>query len=297
LAAFFLCFGLFSMGGQSLSTVRIPFALLLSAIVLTALHLLPLPPAVYTSLPGRELAASALAVVGGAQDWMPFTLDPFAGWNTLLSFVVPLTAMVLMVRAGPQASTALLRLLVIIVIGSALLGMIQVIGPPGSPLYFYRITNADTAVGLFANRNHHAFFLATGFPLLAMWASLRSGSPEQIGRRQLTAIAFGLAVLVVLIVTGSRQGLLLGFIGFAGAAMIYSRPEVKQRRRHVRPMPGWAKVGLAAVPAILLLIVFASGRGLAFERLMDVADACPGDSGLFAVGVGCGVVRRCLSGV
>ena len=44
------------------------------------------------------------------------------------------------------------------------------IRPLGIRLWFYRITNNGFPVGLFANRNHAAVFLAALLPLATAWA-------------------------------------------------------------------------------------------------------------------------------
>src|SRR3546814_7850693 len=70
--------------------------------------------------------------------------------------VVPAAALVLMAAGGEQVGGRLVKLLCIIVIVSAFLGILQVIGGPSNGFYLYRITNWESATGLFANRNHNA---------------------------------------------------------------------------------------------------------------------------------------------
>jgi hypothetical protein len=53
-------------------------------------QLLPLPPAIWTSLPGRETVAAAFGLIGRDLPWAPLSISPGATWLSLLSLVPPL---------------------------------------------------------------------------------------------------------------------------------------------------------------------------------------------------------------
>ena len=159
--------------------------------LLVLLHLVPLPPALWSSLPGRGLIAEIFQVTGIKESWQPLTVDAFAGWNSLFSMAVPAAVLILMAASGEQIGGRLLKLLCIIVFASAFLGVLQIIGGPSNGFYLYRITNWESATGLFANRNHNAMFLACGFPLLAVWASGLKGTMQQQRAYGLVARVFG----------------------------------------------------------------------------------------------------------
>ncbi len=115
-------------------------------------------------------------------------------------------------------------MLLVIAIGtvSGVLGVLQVAGGANGSLYFYEVTNNGSAVGLFANRNHAAVFLACLFPLLAIFMA-RPRTADRSGRNttQLLAIALSILLVPLILVTGSRSGILAAMIGIVGGSQIY----------------------------------------------------------------------------
>src|SRR3546814_16496526 len=85
-------------------------------------------PGVWSAFPGREFVSGVFYASGLDKSWQPLSIEPFAGWNSLFSMVVPAAALVLMAAGGEQVGGRLVKLLRIIVIVSAFLGILQVIG-------------------------------------------------------------------------------------------------------------------------------------------------------------------------
>src|SRR3546814_12363842 len=52
---------------------------------LVLLHLMPLPPAIWSAFPGREIVSGVFDASGLDKSWQPLSIDPFAGWNSLFS--------------------------------------------------------------------------------------------------------------------------------------------------------------------------------------------------------------------
>jgi len=193
-----------------LKAVRVPLLLLLALALLIALQLVPLPPEVWRALPGREAIARRDALVGIGEVWRPLSLSPSKSWNSLVSLVVPVAALLL---AAVQTGTARVRIVEVVLMvaaASAVLGLAQLLGPAGGPLYFYTITNEASAVGLFANRNHQATFLAATFPLLGWYFLFAVRSELLLSRLWLSCIAGGAGLwALVIALSGSRSGLAL----------------------------------------------------------------------------------------
>jgi len=149
---------------------------------------------------------------------------------------------------------------------SGILGVLQLGGGAYGPLYFYRITNNSTAVGLFANRNHAAVFLGCLFPMLATFAFRLDTTPEgSRSTRQLVAISL-IAVLVPLVlVTGSRSGLLTATVGLIGALLI----SIMATPSGARAMKQKYLISMLAAAAIvcLVLITIYFSRAEAVERI------------------------------
>ena len=127
------------------------------------LQLIPMPPSLWSGLPGRGEIASAYEAAGMTLPWLPISLYPLATWLGLLS-LLPATAVFLAMLSLEQRSRRILIMLMFIIIfASVLLDLLQIMGGEGSPLRFYAITNRDRAVGFFANANHNAAFLYSAF--------------------------------------------------------------------------------------------------------------------------------------
>jgi O-antigen ligase len=247
------------------------FALLI--LLLVGAHLVPLPPALWGSLPGRDLVSDIDRVTGLGAVWRPLSLAPSQTWNALFSLVIPLAAFLLLLRQTRDQRFDLVPLLLILGFFSALLGLLQAIGPTNGPLYAYNITNGSAAVGLFANRNHQAVFLACLFPLLAVYASTGAASVEQARFRRLIALAGALLLVPLLLVTGSRTGLIVGIVGLIAAARLYQAPEIsvapKRKIYRLNPLYVFGGAGVFILGAITILM----SRAQALDRLLA------GDSG------------------
>lgn len=244
------------------------FALLAAAWAVPALQLVPLPPEMWQSLPGRELVAQADKVAGLGAVWRPISMTPSQSWNALYSLFVPAAMLLLLVQMPGRDVRAMLPVLGAMLVLSGLVGFIQVVGPAGSPLYYYESTNRGSAVGLFANRNHQALAMAMCFPVLALLATHGARSQDQYRGRVLAAGAVAAVLIPLLLVTGSRAGLVLGLIGMAVARFMVVRDQAlapaKRRARGLDPRVVWAGAGVVAL--VMLSLAFA--RAEAIQRLL-----------------------------
>lgn len=254
---------------QAMAAARGPATLVLATGVLVFLHVIPLPPEVWTILPGRQIVVDTMAVTGIKPGWMPLTLAPVEGWNQLFALTVPAAALLAMVFAGGNAIRPVVLLLLGIIMTSALIGLLQSIGPTNSPLYFYRITNNGVGVGLFANRNHQAMLLACFFPLLAAWVSTIGGTAESQRAKLAIALGLGMAVLPLLFVTGSRSGLVLAAVGIATAFIVFRRPTGGVRARSHDSSRRVAAFSVAATMATMTLVAALSTRSVALQRMLE----------------------------
>lgn len=265
-----LCLALILMipGRIDLAPVKIPLWLLGALALWMIVQLIPLPPELWTSLPGRDLAAQGAQALGTAQPWRPLSLSPDLTLNSLASLVVPLTALIGFAAIDVDSRRRLLPILLLLTLASSLFSIAQISGGAGSPFYLYRITNTDAAVGLFANRNHQAALLAMTFPMLALWAAHATRDRRALQARSWMAGSFALFLVPMILVTGSRAGFLLG-----GLALIWSCFQfVKERAAEVGPRGtlGWklAAAGLAAALGVgALFTYFAFSRAQTLLRL------------------------------
>lgn len=245
------------------------FLFIFAALVIAvcAIHLVPLPPSVWQTLPGREVIIAIDSAAGIQDHWRPLTMAPAAGHNALFSLLVPLAALLLVV----QLPTPHLRRLVapLLVIGgiSGLLGIAQVAGDPNGGLYLYRITNNGSAVGLFSNRNHQAVLLASMIPIIALFASAPMKTDGAIKLRLALACGAALLTLPLILVTGSRLGLVVGIVGLLTGWLVFRRPvatgarQRTERRDHSPLIIGLIGTFLLSLVGLLAL------RSEAIKRL------------------------------
>lgn len=237
--------------------------------VLTLLHLIPLPPAIWQSLGAREDLVDVEKMSGLADIWRPLTLAPIDGWHAFVSLFVPLGVILLGVQLTRNELFGLLPVVMCLATLSGLLGLLQVIGDPKGSLYFYALTNNGSAVGLFANRNHAATLLALLFPLLAIFASSGSDQADSMRMRRMIAPAIAIVLVPLILVTGSRSGLVSAVIGLVAAAVLYRQPSnaCNSRPEKLGRFKAFAILAGVGVTSIAFLTYFFA-RAEAIERLL-----------------------------
>lgn len=260
--------GLLTLNRKQVHAHRYWFSLLLAVFCVVALHLVPLPYAIWSNLPGHGLLVDIDRAAGVAPIWRPLSMVPVQTENALYSLFVPAAVLVLAVQLNEDELLQTVPFLLVLGLVSGLLGTIQSIGS-GSSTYFYRVTNVGSAVGLFANRNHQALFLSMLFPILAMFASMRTRSQEKARLRRWLSIACAIALVPLLLVTGSRAGIVLGTLGIAFAVAVYQphRLESSGRRAQQRRWPVLALAAFGVLAAVAVSVGLS--RSEALDRLFS----------------------------
>lgn len=241
-----------------------------AAAMLVALQLMPLPPALWTALPGRA-RFSFESDAGLGAIWRPFSLTPDLTINTLLSLLPPAAGALWMRVAGMPGRATALYALAGAGLASAVLGLLQLGAGADTALRYYPITNADSAVGLFANRNHNAMLLAMAIPLLALWAGLGGRAVRHEGVvKSWIALGGAIFLLAMAAITGSRAGIVLAAITGGLAGLIYwqlRRTWPTARRGAVMTAAArWLPVG--AVLVVVMLVGLLT-QTQAFARLLQ----------------------------
>ena len=252
-----------------LGAFAVPLGILGGWLILIALQLVPLPPALWTALPGRAVLADNYAALGLDPGWKPLTIGPMATLNSLQAMFAPLAVLMFYATADEAGRRRALTLFVALAGFSALFGIVQAIGGDRGWLYPYRVTNPGFPVGLFANRNHQAAMLAVAVPMLLALAETVGPDSRRAALRwagRLVAIGF----VAVAVMTGSRAGTMLALAGLvAGALLFGARGDEDDRRGEGRSAQISRRL---AVPAVLLLgiaAMFYLATGTAFERLAE----------------------------
>lgn len=247
--------------------LRAPALLLAAAIALVVLQLIPMPPALWTVLPGRGDFASLAPIAGFDQPWRPIAVVPDMAVNALLSLTVPLAVLWGLAVAGRQVRNLLYPVILAIAAIALIVETLQLITGAQLIRAVYETGFEAQAAGIFANRNHQALLLAITIPLLAGWQEIRRGGH----RGSLARLGSGTALvllIIVLIATGSRAGLALGVVGIVAAIAIFW----SWWGRHARPLDRrrglLGAIALVAVFSIAGAAVF-FGRSEAIDRLLS----------------------------
>ncbi|HJR82836.1 MAG TPA: O-antigen ligase family protein [Sphingomicrobium sp.] len=231
---------------QELPSGARPLALIIAAgLVLVVLQLVPLPPAVWSSLPGREAVAEGYAVLGKPLPWLPLSLNPYGSLASALALLPPV-AVAAVVLTRPQREAWLAAALLAGACLGVGLGALQIAsaGPGKSDVFLYEITNGG-AVGFFANRNHMGTLLLAGLP----FAIALLGSALQARERSRSAGSAALVGAVVLL-------LLAGIVLNGSTAVLLLGAPVLGFSLLLLPMPRrWRRI--LAFAALLVLIVSA----------------------------------------
>ncbi len=262
-------FGAWHLRFEDLADHKFLIGLVLACFALAGFHLIPLPPSLWQALPGRDLVAEIDRAAGLGQIWRPMTLDPVGSWNALYSLFVPLAVLLLGLSLKREELFRLLPVVIGIGLVTGLIGLLQAASGTESAVNLYRISNKGNAVGLFANRNHQAVFLACMFPMLAVYACAGIKTADQARVRLWIALTAGFVLIPLLLVTGSRAGLITGFLGLLSAPLLYKTPAslIATKRKTAKRRYYYIIGAFAALGIGLLSILFS--RAEAFDRLFS----------------------------
>ena len=228
--------------------------------LLIVAQLVPLPPALWTALPGRRFVVDGLGLSGERPGWMSLSLAPDRSWSSLFSLLVPIAVIVAMVRTQAFRAPWLAAALLAATFAGAALGIAQV-GAGGDQYYLYRYSAFGAACGFFANSNHMATLLLVSLPFLTALASDQWDRRHEPGARLLIgglALAGAGLIAAAIVLNGSFAILLLGPPVAIASALIPGW----QRRPHLRRF---------LLPAVLVALLVAVGVGvMAGDRLRDI---------------------------
>ena len=218
--------------------------LLAVGLLVILIQLIPLPPTVWASLPGRAELAKGFASLGYALPSQTISESPYASVLTFFAAIPAIGIFLAALRLKPDARSIALAVVAGTVL-AILFGALQVSGGRNSWAYMYKISSPG-AVGFFANQNHMATLLLVAIPMaVALLAPAKSGAKTSSGR-------YGIgAVLLILLIVG---------IGLNGSLAAYalSVPVILMSLTLLPGAAGWRRllfpVALLAVAASVVLL-------------------------------------------
>ncbi|AHE52344.1 O-antigen ligase family protein [Sphingomonas sanxanigenens] len=228
----------------------------LLVLLLPLVQLIPLPPATWRALPGRDFLLQAADFTGTLDQPRPLSLIPDATVSMWLTLIVPVTMFVAVLQADGREIRLLLWVVVGAAVAGALLAMVQAVFGDSDAVYFYNTSQQGLPTGVFANRNHQALLMVLA--LLTAWLLAR----DRRRKGRALAIRWGLFGLMALfaaaaLATASRTGSVLLLLALAAVFV----PMVVRHRRRSALIGG----SIAGVTVLLVAILVQTG---AFQRLM-----------------------------
>jgi O-antigen ligase len=266
------------------------FAAFALAAVVQAAYLIPLPPSVWTGLPGREALVQVYASAGIEPGWMPLSIAPWATAYGLATLVVPASLFAAVLTLSSTAFRMIVFLILAVAVASVLLGGAQMATGPESSLRPFEFTNVWQPVGFFANANHLACFLAICVPLAAQQAMAPSLPPAV---RWLCAGAAMLA-LVGCVTTLSRAGFLLALVACIAAAFIVANGGARKTISTIAILGGVALVVFVQFGLVGLTRRIETA-GSASSRLTLASDGLEAAAAFAPVGSGFGTARTAFA--
>lgn len=213
------------------------------------LQLVPLPPDIWTMLPGRTAVAGNYRLLGVPLPWLPLSLAPDDSVASLLWLLPAFATFLGIAVLGAFRARGLAGVIVAVTLVSVVVGALQLIGGDGA--YFYDVTNRGQAVGFFANSNHNATLLLVSIPMLAaLQATLlrRNAAPRSTSAVRVLTVAVYAVILVGLLINSSLAGIGLGVPVALGTWLTFGRQRPMVRR-------ALTILTIAASLATMLLIV------------------------------------------
>ena len=219
---------------------RLALSVLVAVVALPLVQLIPLPPFIWTSLPGRASIVSAYREAALEVPWLGISLNPAATWRDALTLIPPVAIFLSTLLLGRGARRILAAGFVAFAFISVLLGLAQIA--------------QSEAVGFFANRNHFAALLYSALPLTAAFAvGFASDRRREIWIVLALCLLVFASLLLGLGMSRSRAGVGIAmFAGLGSLALAVTTPRPDTRKRANR----W--VWLAAFAGVVLVLQFAS---------------------------------------
>jgi O-antigen ligase len=253
--------GLWSLRLQHIRQFWAVWLIFSLAALLTASHLVPLPFDVWSNLPGRQVIVDIDKAVGLGKISRPLSMSPETTMNALLSLSVPLAVLVLASQFDGLRQRRALGVVLFLSFTSAAVGLLQA---TGADIVLYSRQASQDVAGLFVNRNHQAALLALIFPMaaVAISAGVGMGLPRKI--EAFAGASMCLVVVPLVLVTGSRTGLLVAGVSLV---LLFAFGLLPLKRVAMRPWVRYS-AAFASVGALVWATIWAS-RDVAIMRLED----------------------------
>lgn len=175
-------------------------------------QLIPLPPAVWQTLPGREVEVDALSVALADGRWMPLSMAPARTFASFLAMASAVLVLLQVSRLPLRDRNWVCAVIVAVAVLSMLLGVLQLSQTGGWYWSLYSEFSKGHLIGFQANHNAQADILQIALLAFGVLMVSRLGDGRRHGAT-LTVLTLGiLAFIVSVFMTGSRAGISLTLV-------------------------------------------------------------------------------------
>jgi hypothetical protein len=232
-------------------------------IAVPLIQLIPLPPALWHQLPGKDLPLQLLSLVGLANEWRPISLDPEATIGTALELLPGLAMFFAVLHLSGRDRLRLVCVFIAIALLSAVLGTLQKASGEAETLILFETAHSAYGPGLFVNRNHQAIFLLLGMLMTSAVARILRSTRSQSMFIDAVAPAFFLVFAAGVLATASRTGAILLVPASLASLLILYPAQIS-----------WKRLGIGfLLLAILFWVLLQSSAAQAvLERFSEIGE-------------------------
>lgn len=233
------------------------------------LQCVPLPPAIWHQLPGRELAIEALALIGQENSWMPFSVNAQRTFIAFLALMPPLAILALSCKSHPSDRVFLAAVVVACGAAGVILGALQLATGNRNFILYAQVVGSQDLQGTFANRNTAGLFLDISLCALISVLYHSRLTPIRVG----ASVVVGLLLMLGLFLTRSRSSITLTVI----PASILLFNLWKSRRKQTKDRSRLIVGTLLVVSLILSIGALTSNSRIqkSLSRFDNIEDARP----------------------
>jgi O-antigen ligase len=241
-----------------LKPLILPGLIIAGAVLVPLIQLVPLPPEVWTAMPGGDRVAAIYRAAQIPLNWRPLSLVPGLTLHSALALIVPITVFLSwLTLTSSERKLGLIAILAAVLAG-LMLGVVQMAGGGQTTGYLYQNTNLGSLVGFFSNRNHEASLLLCTLPIAA--ALMAKSDSRKIRGAVFAIVGLGVAIAIILALAAvrSRAGILLaGPVLLASFAVALSSSQTRFSRNGII---------LAAIILCAIAIIVPFGLGPILAR-------------------------------
>lgn len=241
----------------------------LALMSLPILQLVPLPPSLWQSLPGRELEVATLSLIGEAHSWRPLTISAPRTLAGLLALLPAVGVMWAISALDARDRRSVVLVIAVIGLAGAALGAMQMAGGPDA-FRLYEKSHRGWLTAFHANRNAAADVLLIASLALTAWFCTMAQRRPKLSHRLPLFAAAQLVLAIAILMTGSRAGIALLAVSLPFHWAIFATAGYGLKTRATFGAAGAIFAGLFALP---LVIAHNSRFARVAERFDATSDA------------------------